>query len=134
VMQGDTLFFSLTQGGPGTGGGGGGGGCDGAPLEIDVPLLSTGAVSGAQGDARFRIRDDCRRDFNVEIEDVADGAYDLRVGGVSRGTLQVAAGQGELEFSDPVEPGKLLLDFDPRGEAVEVFDGGTLILERPFPE
>jgi len=134
VKQGDTLFFSLTQGGPGTGGGGGGGGCDGAPLEIDVPLLSTGAVSGAQGDARFRIRDDCRRDFNVEIEDVADGAYDLRVGGVSRGTLQVAAGQGELEFSDPVEPGKLLLDFDPRGEAVEVFDGGTLILERPFPE
>jgi hypothetical protein len=132
VKQGDTLFFSLTQGAPGTGGGGGGG-CAGAPLEIDVPLLSTGG-SGAQGDARYRIRADCREDFKVEIEDVGDGSYDLRVGGVSRGTLQVAAGQGELEFSDPVESGKLLLDFDPRGQDVEVFDGGTLILERAFPE
>jgi hypothetical protein len=138
VKQGDVLFFSLTQGPPGSGGGGGGGGgggsCDGAPLEIDVPLLSTGARPGAQGDARYRIRDDCRSDFNVEIEDVADGGYDLRVGGVSRGTLQVVAGNGELEFRDPVEPGKILLDFDPRGQDVEVFDGGTLILQRAFPE
>jgi hypothetical protein len=136
VKQSDTLFFSLTQGGPGSGGGGGGGGggCTGAPLEIDLPLLPAGAVSGAQGDARYRLRADCREDFKVEIEDVADGAYELRVGGVSRGTLQVVAGQGELEFSDPVEPGKTLLDFDPRGQAVEVFDGGTLILQRAFPE
>lgn len=132
VKQGATLFFSLTQGGPGTGGGGGS--CDGAPLEIDLPLLSTGEVSGAQGDVRFRLRDDCRADFKVEIEDVADGGYELLVGGVSRGTIAVVAGNGELEFSDPVEPGKLLLEFDPRGELVEVLSGATRILERSFPE
>jgi hypothetical protein len=137
VKQGDVLFFSLTQGGPGTGGGGGGGGggsCTGAPLEVEVPLLNAGAVPAASGKARYRIRDDCDRDFRVEIEDVADGSYDLRVGGVSRGTIAVSAGEGELEFKDPVEPGKVLLDFDPRGQAVEVFDGGTLVLERAFPQ
>ena len=134
VRQGATVFFSLTQG-PGTGGGGGGGGsCDGAPLEIDLPLISTGAASGAQGDVRYRIRDDCRTDFKVEIEDVADGGYDLQVGGVSRGTITVAAGNGELEFSDPVEPGKTLLEFDPRGQLVEVLSGATVILERSFPQ
>jgi len=31
------------------------------------------------------------------------------------------------------DPGELLLDFDPRGQLIEVFDGGTLILERTFP-
>jgi hypothetical protein len=133
VKQGDVLFFSLTQGGPGTGGGGGGS-CTDGPLEVEVPLLNPGAVPAASGKARYRIRDDCDRDFRVEIEDVADGDYDLRVGAVSRGTITVVAGEGELEFKDPVEPGKTLLDFDPRGQAVEVFDGGTLILERPFPE
>jgi hypothetical protein len=132
VKQGDVLFFSLTQGGPGTGGGGGS--CTEGPLEVELPLLNPGAVPAASGKARYRIRDDCDRDFRVEIEDVADGGYDLRVGGVSRGTIAVVAGEGELEFADPVEPGKLLLDFDPRGQAVEVFDGGTLVLQRAFPE
>jgi hypothetical protein len=133
VKQGDVVFFTLAQGGPGTGGGGGGGGgCAGAPLEIDLPLLAANG-SGAQGDVRFRIRDDCAEDFKVEIEDVSDGGYDLRVGGVTRATITVSGGEGEVEFRDPVEPGKILLDFDPRGQAVEVFDGGTLILQRAFP-
>ena len=135
VKQGATLFFSLTQGGPGTGGGGGGGGsCDGAPLEIALPLLATADAAGAKGDVRYRIRDDCRTDFKVEIEDVADDGYDLQVGGVSRGTITVVAGKGELEFSDPVEAGKTLLDFDPRGQLVQVLSGATVILERSFPE
>jgi hypothetical protein len=134
VKQGDVLFFSLTQGGAGTGGGGGGGTCTGGPLEVELPLLNPGVVPAASGKARYRIRDDCDRDFRVEIEDVADGAYDLRVGGVSRGTISVVAGEGELEFKDPVEAGKILLDFDPRGQAVVVFGGGMLILQRPFPQ
>ena len=133
VKQGATLFFSLTQGPPGTGGGGGGGSCDGAPLEINLPLIATGG-SGAQGDVRYRLRDDCSSDFKVEIEDVADGSYDLQVGGVSRGTISVVAGKGEVEFSDPVEPGKTLLEFDPRGMLVEVLSGATVILERSIPQ
>jgi hypothetical protein len=42
--------------------------------------------------------------------------------------------EGELEFRNPVEPGKILLDFDPRGQAIEVLDGSTVILEMSFPQ
>ena len=34
------------------------------------------------------------------------------MGGVDRGGLVVSLGRGETEFRDPVEPGKILLDFD----------------------
>jgi hypothetical protein len=133
IRQSGTLFFSLTQGPPGSGSGGGSASCSGAPTEITVPLLNAGSVPTASGDARYRLRADCRADFAVEIEDVADGSYELRVGGATAGTIAVSGGKGEIEFSDPIEPGKELLDFDPRGQAVEVFDGATLLLERAFP-
>ena len=43
--------------------------------------------------------------------------------------------EGELQLdSDPDEPGELLLDFDPRGELVEVRQGGTVYLELVMPD
>jgi len=45
----------------------------------------------------------------------------------------VSLGRGETEFRDPVEPGKILLDFDPRGEQIDVLEGTTVILETLFP-
>ena len=65
-------------------------------------------------------------------------AYGLRVGGESVGTIQAVMRvdgtiEGELEFRNPVEPGKTLLDFDPRGQRIEVLDGTTVILETLFP-
>ena len=79
-----------------------------------------------------------RADFSVEIEDVPAGSYDLSVGGEIVGTLQAAVDfdgtvRGELEFRDPVEPGKILLDFDPRGKQIDVLEGGTVVLETLFP-
>ena len=64
-------------------------------------------------------------------EDVPLGAYELRVGGVARGTITVVnAGteiQGEIEFdTDPDEPGELPLTFDPRGKTLEVVQGATV--------
>jgi hypothetical protein len=55
------------------------------------------------------------------------------VGGVDRGGLVVSLGRGETEFRDPVEPGKILLDFDPRGEQIDLLEGTTVILETLFP-
>ena len=52
---------------------------------------------------------------------------------VARGHLLVA-GQGEVEFRNPVEPGKVLLDFDPRGKLIEVLENGTVIFTADFPE
>ncbi len=100
------------------------GGSNEPPAELDEILASTGLDGDASGHARYRIRDDGRRDFNVEIEDVPVGSYPLFVGGVQRGSISVVsvAGkvQGEIEFSNPVESGKSLLNFDPRGQLIEV--------------
>lgn len=133
VRQGATVFFSSAF----TGGGGGGGGACTAE-ETEVPLLNTGADGDAKGKARYRLESDCDDDFRVEAEDLPLGDYQLRVGGVVQGTLTVALvegePEGELEFdNDPDEPGELPLTFDPRGQLIELVQGGTVYLDRIFP-
>jgi hypothetical protein len=105
--------------------------------EIEVEFTNTGVFPQASGDARLRPRED-RTDFRVEIEDAPAGSYDLRIGGNIVGTIQAVIMQdgtieGELEFRNPVEPGKILLDFDPRGQQIDVLDGTTVVLETLFP-
>jgi hypothetical protein len=77
--------------------------------EDETALVAAPAAGAGSGHTKLRVRDDCRRDFSVEIEDVPLGAYDLFVGGVLRGQIQVVdvAGQnkGELEFTN--EPGEV---------------------------
>ena len=119
-------------------GGGGGSGIDFGTVQIEVELSNTGVYSLASGDAKLDPRED-RTDFSVEIEDVPVGSYTLRIGGAAVGTivvvqLQDGSIEGEIEFRDPVEPGKVLLDFDPRGQQIDVLEGDTVILETLFPE
>ena len=107
-------------------------------MPIEVELSNTGVYSLASGDAKLDPRED-RTDFSVEIEDVPVGSYTLRIGGAAVGTIEVVQLQdgsieGEIEFRDPVEPGKVLLDFDPRGQQIDVLEGDTVILETLFPE
>jgi hypothetical protein len=94
-------------------------------------FTNTGVVPAASGKARFDERSD-RTDFNVEAEDLPIGAYSLRVAGTERATLNVATSangtEGELEFRSPVEPGKILLDFDPRGQQIDIAQGNTVFL------
>lgn len=116
---------------------GGGVEIDFGTTEIDVELSNTGVYSLASGDARLEPRAD-RTDFSVEIEDVPVGSYALRIGGNVVGTIKVVQLQdgsveGELEFRNPVEPGKILLDFDPRGQQIDVLEDSTVILETLFP-
>ncbi|GAB4197101.1 MAG: hypothetical protein Tsb002_30920 [Wenzhouxiangellaceae bacterium] len=105
-------------------------------LEIDVDLVNLGVFPLADGDAELELRSD-RVDFDVEIEDVPVGDYVLLVGGVERATITVVevpgGTEGEVEFRFPAEPGKILLDFDPRGEMVVIQDAGTDILAVDFP-
>ena len=99
-------------------------------------FTNTGVAPAASGRARFEQRSD-RTDFNVEAEDLPAGAYSLRVAGSERATMNVAQGangsEGEVEFRSPVEPGKLLLDFDPRGQLVELAQGDTVFLTTTLP-
>ena len=56
------------------------------------------------------------------------------VGSIQVVTLADGSVEGELEFRNPVEPGKVLLDFDPRGQQIDVLEGQTVIMEVLFPE
>jgi hypothetical protein len=107
------------------------------PEGFDIALLSTGVIPGASGDADFDLSSD-EVEFDVEIEDVPVGAYELRVGGVTRGTIDVvdtpSGPEGEIEFGSPPDPDEELLDFDPRGQEIEVLDNGVVILTNVAPE
>ena len=97
----------------------------------EQPLLNVGPDADAKGKARLRLRADCRKSFRVESEKLADGSYDLVVGGALEGTIQVTLGVGEIEF-DSNDPPKPVLDFDPIGQLVEVRQGSTTYLSRAF--
>lgn len=129
VLEGGTPVFASTFPASGSGGGGNGPVAD---VEIVIGLTNSGVYPAGSGEADFD-QDASRSEFKVEIEDVPDGAYGLYVGGSQRGTINVSDDEGEIEFRDPVEPGKSLLDFDPRGQTIEVREGSTVIFTAAFP-
>ncbi len=109
-------------------------------IEIEMELVSTGVLSGAKGEAEWKMYTD-RVEFSVEIEDVPVGSYPLRVGGVEVGTIEVfemmmnfGGTYGRIVFRDPEAYGREHLDFESRGQKIEVFQGDNSILEVEFPE
>ncbi|MCA9294522.1 MAG: hypothetical protein KDA20_11985 [Phycisphaerales bacterium] len=109
----------------------------GSRIETEIPLVrSADAPTSAAGKIRYRERSG-RRDVRAEIEDVPVGDYQLFVGGQLRATVAVVAvpggTEGEAEFRDPVEPGKILLDFDPRGQSIAWRFNGVTVLSNDFP-
>ena len=106
--------------------------------EIEIELTSTSLFADASGDAEYERRG-MREEFEVEIEDVAEGDYTLLVGGIERGTIEVItvsenATEGEIEFRAPGAGNKLLLDFDPRGQLIEIVHADGLVLSGEFPD
>ncbi|MEA3278644.1 MAG: hypothetical protein U9Q81_25775 [Pseudomonadota bacterium] len=111
--------------------------CDGEIVEIELPLVNTGVIAGANGNARLRHRADCSQDFRVEIKDVPLGDYGLFVGGDQKGTITVidtgTENEGEIEFETDPDLNELPLTFDPAGQLIEVKQGDTVILNLQFP-
>lgn len=105
------------------------------PEEFEIDLLSTGLIAGAEGEAEFEL-DSSRVEFSVEIEDVPAGSYRLEVGGIDRGEIIVDSSddEGEIEFRSPASPGHILLDFDPRGQTIDVRNDVDIILTAVAPE
>ncbi len=104
-----------------------------------VSLINTGEDGDASGKAEFRIKKADRMRFKVEAEDLDPANYDVTVGGVVQGVLNVqvlADGrvEGEIEFDTKREPGKELLDFDPRGQLVTVERASVVYLQVVFPD
>lgn len=98
--------------------------------ETTVILPSSGADPDGSAEAELRTREDCEQSFSVEAEDIPVGAYDVKVGGVTKGTLTVIDDgvkvQGEIEFEDGA------LDFDPNGQTIEISQGATVFFSGPF--
>ena len=79
-----------------------------------------------------------RVEFSVEIEDVPVGSYSLKVGGIEEGIIEAYEMRdgdvyGRIKFRDPETTGREHLDFEPRGQKIEVLQGDNIILEVNFP-
>ncbi len=103
-----------------------------------VSLINTGEDGDASGKAEFRIKKRDRLRFKVEAEDLDPANYDLVVGGIVQGVLNVqrlrdGRVEGEIEFDTKREPGKEPLDFDPRGQLITVERAGIVYLQVVFP-
>jgi len=141
VVQGSAVAFSGTLGAAGGGGGTGvnpnpGSGAPPFGNAVYSLVHEPGGNDGPELKAELEQRSN-RVDFKVDLEDVAAGAYELRVDGTPRGTITVIAvpggTEGELEFRNPVEAGKVQLDFDPRGKTIDIRSGGTTVMSAVFP-
>ncbi|GAB4549986.1 MAG: hypothetical protein Tsb0013_11560 [Phycisphaerales bacterium] len=125
LMRGDTLAFTTELMGEGLG--------DGVdPLgELVAPLTNTGVDLDGSGEAEYRVRPD-EAEFEVEIEDVPVGTYDLLLDGLKVGEIEVVdtpdGTEGEIEFStDTDDLDELPLDFDPIGRTIQVVGSDGLV-------
>lgn len=110
---------------------------DGDYVEIEIELQDTGILAGAEGEAEWQMNAQRVR-FSVEIQDVPAGWYTLHVGGAEVGVFEAFEMHygdvyGRISFQDPEVSGRAPLDFEPRGEKIEVIRDGDVILEAEFP-
>ena len=102
-----------------------------SPVDIKSFFTVTTAGAGSSGKAEFEISGG-RTDFKVEVEDLPVGDYDLSIEGIVQGVIRVAAlsgggSKGEVEFRSPVEPGKVLLTFDPRDRLIDISNSSSAL-------
>mgnify|MGYP005840575731 CR=1 FL=1 len=153
ILEGATRLFSAefpdsgTDGGfgmgmgPGMGSGMGPGmgpgmGSGVAFAEIGIELDNAGVHPAGTAEAYYE-QHPMREIFRVRVTNVPEGAYELFVGGVNRGVIDVVStprgARGAIGFGNPPAFNELTLDFDPRGENVEIRRDGDVIFTGDFP-
>ena len=110
---------------------------EGEFVEIEIDLENTVTLPEASGEAEWEMNAQ-RVEFSVAIEDVPVGSYPLIVGGVEVGIIEAFEMHdgdvyGRIKFRDPESYGREHLDFEPRGQKIEVLRGIDIILEVNFP-
>jgi hypothetical protein len=103
---------------------------------IDVELANAGVYPAASAEAEYE-QHPMRVVFRVNVENAPTGAYPLLVGGIQRGVIDVISSprgnHGTIGFGDPPAFNEFTLDFDPRGETIEIRRDGQVIFEADFP-
>jgi len=93
----------------------------------------------AHGTAQFEQSVDCRTTSPWRSRSAPLADYQLLVGECPRGTITVfiasnRKAKDEIEFSSDLdERGDLRLDFDPRGQDIEIRHDATVLLHVAFP-
>lgn len=107
------------------------------PLEIVLPLFNAGAPVNATARMEYQRDDDGGESFEVELEDLAVGNYELWVGATQRAVIAVVATtggtRGQVEFDDTPKAGESLLNFNPRGEIITVVGSSGVLFQRVLP-
>src|SRR5262245_48647935 len=104
--------------------------------DVEVLQFLAGTGADANGTCRARWRDKGGSlDFNVEIDHMDAGVYELWVAGapVHDGSFSVGAlGEAELEYETPKDGAKPLLDFAVLDQTIEVRQGATVFFSDVF--
>jgi len=127
IRQGATTYFSDLFDGSGSSGGAGA-----TKGKLEMSMVNVGPDADAHGKLEHEVKSG-KVKFKVEVEHLDAGTYQLQVAGAPVAELVVGGLQLELEFQDPVEPGKLLLNFDPLGAQVDVVKDGVVYLSAVLP-
>ena len=139
ILEGSTVVLTTVAPAVGTPPGGPGSPTTFGQDDIELELSNEGVYPDGEADADLDVDDDGNRaEFEVDVEDIPVGSYIVQVGGVVRGQIQVTLDdddepEGDIEFDYPGSPGALLLDFDPRGQLIEVLESETVLFSGTFP-
>ena len=98
---------------------------------LRVLLAGTGAIPKARGKATLQLSDGAQ--FQVDIQHVPDGSYELRVDGEHVGSTLAQGGKGEFAFAASPGPGEGPLNFVVQGRLLEVKHGADTVLSVVFP-
>jgi hypothetical protein len=106
-------------------------------VKLEADLTPMEGFEGAKGEAQFEIRMH-DTEFSIKIKDVPTGLYTAVVAGNVVGEIEVIEEDGDfvgqIKFTDPQKNNTQELDFDPRGEIIEILQADdTVILVTDFP-
>lgn len=134
ISSPDGVYFShLFGGGTATGGAGG----TVVPLDLRLPLLSSGLDADATAKATYKVKSSGAVKLEIEAEKLPAGDYQIWIGGVQRGTLTLAAvtggTEGEFTFAKGGdESADAVLDFEVLDQTIAIRQGETTYFSRVF--
>ena len=94
--------------------------------ESELSLTRLTGPSNSQANLEVRTKPSGRIRFEIELEGVTSGDYQLFVAGIERGLVHISGNEGHLAYETvPDDEGELVLDFEIYGQAVVIKKSGV---------